>query len=228
MGELLSGSGFFCIALTIGAYYAGSRCQQKWKKAVFNPILIGAVLVMLMLWWLEIPVEQYQQDCKPLTWLTTPATICLAIAFYEQLQKLKHHLPAILAGVTGGTLCSLLSVWLLSNAFGFADTLTVSLLPKSITSAIGVVLSQQAGGIGGLTTAVIILTGIFGNITGPYLVKLFRLKDPISQGVGFGTASHVIGTSRAMELSPLVGAVSSLALTLAGLITSVIFSLVFM
>lgn len=222
--EILTESGFFGIALTVAAFYIGVTCQSKWKKAILNPILISAVLVMLTLWMLDIPVEQYQLDCKPLTYLTTPATICLAIAFYEQLQKLKKHLPAILIGVTGGTLSSLLSVWLLSGLFGFSDMLTVSLLPKSITSAIGVVLSEQAGGVGVLTTAVIIITGIMGNVTGPALSKLFQLRDPISQGVAFGTASHVIGTSRATEISPLVGAVSSLSLTLAGLITTVLFS----
>ena len=226
MSEILSSSSFFCIALTVTAFCIGAACQAKWKKAIFNPIMIGAVLVMLALYWLDIPVEQYQLDCKPLTYLTTPATICLAIAFYEQLQKLKQHLPAILIGVTGGTVFSLLSVWALSHLFDFSDVLTVSLLPKSITSAIGVVLSEQAGGVPALTTAVIIITGIFGNITGPFLAKLFRLHDPISQGVGFGTASHVIGTSRATEISPLLGAVSSLSLTLAGLITVLFLSFV--
>ncbi len=226
MSEILSSSSFFCIALTVTAFCIGAACQAKWKKAIFNPIMIGAVLVMLALYWLDIPVEQYQLDCKPLTYLTTPATICLAIAFYEQLQKLKQHLPAILIGVTGGTVFSLLSVWALSRLFDFSDVLTVSLLPKSITSAIGVVLSEQAGGVPALTTAVIIITGIFGNITGPFLAKLFRLNDPISQGVGFGTASHVIGTSRATEISPLLGAVSSLSLTLAGLITVLFLSFV--
>lgn len=220
-GELLSGSSFFCIALTIGAYYTGFRGQRKWKKAVFNPILIGAALVMLTLWILENPVEQYQHDCKPL----------------DIPDDTSHHLPVyrILRAAAeaqtpraGGTLTSLLSVWLLSKIFAFSDVLRTSLLPKSITSAIGVVLSEQAGGIGALTTAVIIITGVFGNIIGPRLVKVFRLEDPISQGVGFGTASHVVGTSRAMELSPLIGAVSSMSLTLAGLITSVIFSFVFL
>ena len=121
---------------------------------------------------------------------------------------------------------SLVSVWLLAKIFGWSDILTVTMLPKSITSAIGVVLSQEAGGVPALTTAVIIITGIFGNICGPFFVRLFRLDDPISQGVGFGTASHVIGTSRATELSPLIGAVSSLSLTLAGLITVVILSFI--
>jgi len=227
MTEFLSESSFFAVALTLAAFCTGAACQRKWKKAILNPILIGAALVMLILWLLDIPVQQYQQDCRPLAYLTTPATICLAIGFYEQLQKLKKHLSAILMGVTGGTLASLLSVWLLSRLFGFSRILTVSLLPKSITSAIGVVLSEQAGGVGALTTAIIILTGIFGNVTGPVLSKLFRLKDPISQGVGFGTAAHVIGTSRAAEISPLIGAVSSLSLTLAGLLTTIILSFLF-
>lgn len=226
MTELLAGSSFFGIALTVAAFCVGTACQKKWKKAIFNPILIGAALVILILWLLDIPVERYQMDCKPLTYLMTPATICLSIAFYEQLQSLKRHLPAILVGVVGGTMSSLLSVWLLSKWFGFSDVLTITLLPKSITSAIGVALSEQAGGIGALTTAVIIITGIFGNIFGPLLTKLFHLDDPISQGVSFGTASHVIGTSRAAEISPLVGAVSSLSLTLAGLITVLFFSFV--
>ena len=226
MADLLSGSSFFAVTLTVIAFCIGAACQRKWKKAILNPILIGAALVMLTLWALDIPVEQYQADCKSLSFLMTPATICLAIAFYEQMQKLKKHLPAILIGVTGGTLASLLSVWLLSKLFGFSEVLTISLLPKSITSAIGVVLSEQAGGVGALTTAIIIITGIFGNVTGPALSRLFRFHDPISQGVAFGTASHVIGTSRATEISPLVGAVSSLSLTLAGLITTVVFSFI--
>ena len=227
MTQILSQSGFFAVALTVTAFCIGAACQRTWKIAILNPILIGAALVMLTLWVLDIPVQQYQQDCKLLTYLITPATICLAIGFYEQLQKLKKHLRAILIGVTGGTLASLLSVWLLSRLFGFSQVLTVSLLPKSVTSAIGVVLSEQAGGVGALTTAIIIITGIFGNAVGPALSKLFRLRDPISQGVGFGTASHVVGTSRAAEISPLAGAVSSLSLTLAGLITAVILSFLF-
>jgi putative effector of murein hydrolase len=160
--------------------------------------------------------------------LLTPATICLAIGFYEQVQKLKKHIPAILVGVAGGSLASLLSVGLLCRLFGFDRALTVTLLPKSVTSAIGMVLSQQAGGIGAVTTAVIAITGVLGNMMGPWLSKLFRLHDPISQGVAYGTAAHVMGTSRAMEISPLVGAVSSFSLTLAGLITTVLFSFLVM
>lgn len=226
MLETITSNSFFAMALTLIAYLIGVFCQKKGKKAIFNPILIGAVLVMLALWALDIPVEQYHADCKALSYWMTPATICLAIAFYEQLQSLKKHLGAILVGVIGGTLSSLLTVGLLCRVFGLSEVLTVSLLPKSVTAAIGVALSEQAGGVGALTTAVISLTGILGNVAGPMLAKRFRLEDPVSQGVAFGTASHVIGTSRATELSQLAGAVSSLSLTLAGLLTVLVLSIV--
>lgn len=225
MLETMTSNSFFAMALTLAAYLVGVFCQKKGKKAIFNPILIGAVLVMLALWALDIPVEQYHQDCKALSYWMTPATICLAIAFYEQLQSLKKHLGAILVGVVGGTLSSLLTVGLLCRAFGLSEVLTVSLLPKSVTAAIGVALSEQAGGVGALTTTVISLTGILGNVAGPMLAKWFHLEDPVSQGVAFGTASHVIGTSRATEVSQLAGAVSSLSLTLAGLLTVLVLSI---
>lgn len=224
MGKFLSESVFFSVALTVGAFCIGAACQKKWKSAIFSPILIGAFLVMLVLWLLDIPVEQYQEDCQILSFLMTPATVCLVIAFYKQLQNLKKHLPAVLLGVVGGVLSSLLSVWLMCKAFGLDDVLTASLLPKSVTSAIGLSLSQQMGGIGALTTAIIVITGIGGNVAGPWLSKLFRLQDPVSQGVAFGTAAHIGGTSLATELSELCGAVSSLSLTLAGLITAVLLS----
>lgn len=224
MIDLLTSSGFFAIVLTLAAFLIGRFCQEKGKRAVFNPILIGAILVILVLWALDVPLEQYQQDCKALSFWMTPATICLAIGFYEQLQSLKKHLGAIALGVTAGTMASLLSVWGMCKVFGFSQVLTVSMLPKSVTTAIGVAISEQAGGIGAVTTAAIILTGILGNITGPMLAKIFRLEDPVSQGVAYGTASHVIGTSRATEVSRMAGAVSSLALTLAGLLTVVFLS----
>ncbi len=224
MLEALRESGFFAITLTIAAFFLGTWVQKKWKLAILNPILTGAAMIMIVLWLLDIPVEQYQADCAPLSHLMTPATICLSIACYEQLQKLRKHLLSIALGVLGGVLSSLLCVWLLSQLFGFDHITTVSLLPKSVTTAIGITISQQAGGLGALTTAVIVITGILGNVAGPLLCKLFHLNDPVCQGVAYGTASHVVGTSRANEISTLAGAVSSLSLTLSGLITTLVLS----
>lgn len=225
MSDLLTGNTFFCVFLTLCAFEAGRSLQQKWKISILNPILIGAVLVAVVIQFTGISVERYQAGCAPLQYLMTPATICFSISLYEQIGKLKKHLGTILAGVTCGTAVSLLSIRAMATMFGLDDALTISLLPKSITTAIGMALSQEAGGIAALTTAAIILTGILGNMFGPMLCKLFHIRHPIAQGVAFGTASHAIGTSKANELSELAGAVSSMSLTVAGLITVILFSL---
>ena len=224
MGDFLSANSYFGIFMTLAAFAAGRVMQSRWKSPLLNPILVAAALIIGVLLSTGISVERYQESCQPLQYLLTPATICFAVSLYEQLGKLKKHLPAILAGVAAGTVASLLSIRLMCTAFGMERVLTISLLPKSITTAIGMALSEEAGGIAALTTAAIVLTGILGNMFGPLLCKWFRLTDPIAQGVAFGTASHAIGTSKAAELSELAGAVSSLSLTFAGLITAVLYS----
>lgn len=224
MNEFISSSAFFSAALTLVAFSIASACQKKWKLAILNPILISAAMVIVVLKLLDIPNASYQAGCQVLSFLLTPATICLAISFYDQFQKLKAHLSAVAAGVLAGTIASLGSVWLLSKCLNFDRIIMLSLLPKSVTTAIGVALSDEIGGIGAITTAAIVITGILGNIAGPALSKLFRLKSEVAQGVAFGTAAHVIGTSKAVQLSQLSGAVSSLSLTLAGLITAIAMS----
>ena len=158
-----------------------------------------------------------------MSYLMTPATICLGISFAEQVEKLKKHMAAIIVGVAAGTVCSLSSVAGMAYLFGMDRVMTISVLPKSVTTAIGMAISEQAGGIGAVTAAAIILTGILGNMAGPVLAKVFHIEDETAQGVAYGTASHVIETSRAMERSPLAGAAGSLALTVAGLLTSLFF-----
>lgn len=213
------------VVLTLTAFFLGQRLQQKLKSPLLNPILIAVVLVLVFLGITRIPVPEYQSGMKSLSWLLTPATICLAVPMYEQFQLLKKNLSAIAAGVAAGAVSCLGIVALFGIVFGFQRVLTISLLPKSITTAIGVVLSEMTGGMPGVTTAAIIFTGIFANILGSTFCKLFRITEPIAQGVAFGTAGHVIGTSRANELSPLVGAVSSLSLVVAGLLTAVVLPL---
>lgn len=224
MTEFIHSSSFFCTALTLVAFSAASALQRKWKMAILNPIMLSAAAIIAVLKLLDIPGETYQAGCRVLTFLLTPATICLAIAFYDQFQALKVHLWAVFAGVLAGTAASLGSVYLLSRVFGLDSILAISLLPKSVTTAIGVALSEEIGGVAAITTAAIVITGTFGNIAGPALCRLFRLRDPIAQGVALGTSAHVIGTARASEMSAMAGAVSSLSLTLAGLITCVIMS----
>lgn len=214
------------ICLTLGAYQIGLWCQKKVKSAIANPILIAVVLILLFMLATGLSNQTYQTGTKLFTWLLTPATVCLAIPMYQQLQVLKKNLPAIAVGVAGGAISCLFMVLGFGLLFGFDPALTASLLPKSVTSAIGVPLSEMAGGISAITTTVIVLTGIVANIFGTLCCKIFGLKDPISQGVALGTSGHVIGTAKANELSPLTGAVSSLSLVTAGLLTAVIFPLV--
>lgn len=210
------------VLLTLLAYQAGVLLQKKTKSPVCNPILVGVVLVLLFMALTGLENKTYQAANVRLSWLMTPATICLAIPMYQQVEILKKNWRAMVAGIAAGALSCLAVVLVWGLVFRFDRELTISLLPKSVTSAIGVPLSGLNGGILSITTAAIILTGILASVMGPVLCKLFRLKDEISRGVAFGTAGHVIGTAKATELDPLTGAVSSLSLVVAGLLTAVV------
>lgn len=214
------------IVLTLVAFRAGQWIQSKIKCPAFNPIMLAMLMVLGFMALTGLDNGTYQAACKRLTWLMTPATVCLAIPMYEQLQSLRKNLLAIVAGVAAGAMGCLLFLMLFTGICGFDRELAVSLLPKSVTTAIGVPLSALGGGIESITTAAIILTGISSTVMGTALCKLFRLEDPISRGVAFGTAGHVIGTSKANEMSPLTGAVSSLSLVVAGLLTALLFPMI--
>ena len=226
MAEFLQSISLFPLVLTIGAYQIGLWCQKKSKTPLCNPILIGAILVIGVLLLTGFPNESYQQSITAFSWLITPATVCLALPLYNQLKVLKNNLFAILAGILAGMAACTVSVFLLCRVFALEDMITISMLPKSVTAAIGVILSEQNGGIGALTAASISITGIIGSLFGSGLCKLLRITDPVAQGVAFGTASHVIGTSRANELGQLQGAVSSLSLAVAGVLTAFVFPLI--
>ena len=214
------------LLLTFLAFRAGQLIQGRLKSPLCNPILIAVVLVLAFLSVTGMELASYQAGMSFISWLMTPATICLAVSMYEQYQVLKKNTPMILAGVAAGAVSCLVMVLLFSLAFGFDRELTIALLPKSVTTAIGVPLSQMSGGLPSITTAAIIVTGISASVLGPSLCKLFRLTDKVARGVAFGTAGHVIGTAKATELDPLTGAVSSLSLVVAGVLTAIVLPLV--
>lgn len=228
MLEFLESMSLFPIVLTLGAYQLGLWLRKKWNNPLCNPLLIAVFLVIGVLLATGYSTERYIAGTQVISWLITPATVCLALPLYEQLKQLKKSLPAVLLGIAAGTVASLAVIFILCKLWGLDRAVTVSLLPKSITTAMGMVLSGENGGIESLTTVVIIITGILGSLLGSILCKLFKFKDEVVQGVAFGTASHVIGTSRANELSPLTGAVSSLSLAVAGILTAIFFPLVCM
>lgn len=179
------------------------------------------ILVIAAIKILDVAPRDYAAGCETFSWLLTPATVCLAVPLYEQVKVLKKNLPAIFVGVLAGTAVSLGCVAILCRVFAMEDRMLASLLPKSITTAMGIAISEQLGGVPAVTTAVIIITGILGNICGSSLCRLLKIQEPIAQGVAFGTASHVVGTSRASEISELTGAVSSLSLVVAGILTAI-------
>lgn len=220
MADFLSSSSFFAIALTLLIWRIANALQRKTRSPLLHPILVSVAAIIGILLASGIPNSAYQQGMKPLSWLMTPATICLAVPLYEQVKVLKKNLPAILLGVLCGTLTSLLSIGGLCLLFRLDQTMTVSLLPKSVTTAIGAPISEALGGMSAVTVAVIIVTGILGNVLGQAACRLFRIHDPIAQGTAIGTASHVIGTTKANELGAVQGAVGSLSLVAAGILTA--------
>ena len=225
MAELLS-IGILPVVLTLFAYQMGVLCQKKFKLPIFNPILIGMIIVILTLKVTGLGTGEYQQGVKLMSWLMTPATVCLAIPMYEQIQALRKNLKAILVGVAAGALSCLTVLLVTCLVLHFDRNLTVSLLPKGITAAIGVSLTELFGGTPSITTLGISVTGIGGNMFGMAFCKFFKITNPIAQGVAFGTGSHVIGTAKANEVSPLAGAVSSLSLVVAGLLTALLFPVI--
>lgn len=226
MLDFLTRSGYWALLLTAAAYQLGLFLNKKTGSALFHPILVATAVVIPFLLLTGIPNEAYQAGMTGISWLLTPCTVCFGISLYTQLNKLKSHFWAIFAGILAGTVTSLLVVWGMCVLFGLDSTLTITLLPKSVTTAMAQPLCESGGGIVSLTTCAVVITGVLGSIIGPLLCKLFRLKDPISRGVAFGTASHVVGTTKATELSELAGAVSSLSLVVAGILTAIAFSFI--
>ena len=226
MHELLEQSVFFGAVISIAAYEAGSLLKKKYHRAFLNPLLISVAVTMAVLLACRIDYDTYYEGAKYLSYLLTPATVCLAVPMYEQLELLKKNFKAVMAGIISGVLTSLLCILAMAVVFGLDHETYVTLLPKSITTAIGMGVSEELGGYVTITVATIVITGVLGNIIGEGVCRLFRIREPIARGVALGTASHAIGTARAMEMGEIEGAMSSLAIAVSGIIT-VIFASVF-
>lgn len=221
MKEILTNSTFFGVMISILAYESGLVVKKRWKKGIFNPLLISIVIVMGFLLLFDVDYEVYNNGAKYLSYLLTPATVCLAIPLYEQLELLKKYKNAVVAGIVSGVLTSLVSVLVMASIFELSHTEYVTLLPKSITTAIGMDVTKELGGIVAITAAVIIITGVLGNIIAETVCRVCRLTEPIARGIAIGSASHAVGTARAMEMGEIEGAMSSLSIAVAGLLTVV-------
>ena len=225
MNEFLQDSMFAGVTISLIAYLIGVMLKKKFKSGIFNPLLISIVVSIVILAAGKVDYETYNEGAKYLSWLLTPATVCLAIPLYEQWNLLKKHYKAVMLGLAAGTVTSLSTVLGLSLLCGLSHKEYVTLLPKSITTAIGMGVSEELGGYVMITVAVIIITGVFGNIFGELICKIFRITEPVSKGLAFGASSHAIGTAKAIEIGEIEGAMSSLAIAVSGVLTVVLASL---
>lgn len=205
--------------VSLGAYYLSLGIKKKWKYAILNPLLITVIFIILFLTAFQIDYDTYYEGAKYISYFLTPATVCLAIPLYEQLEILKKNWKAVLGGVLSGVVTSMVSIAAMAFLFKFTWAEFVTFLPKSITTAIGMSLSEELGGYVSVTVAAIVITGIVGNMFAELVLKLFRIEEPVAKGIAIGTASHAMGTTKAMELGEIEGALSSLSIVVAGILT---------
>lgn len=220
--ELVLNSPLFGIALTFLTFEIGLFLNKKVHSPLMNPLLVASILCIAFLQITGIPLAAYQVGGDFLAMLIFPATTCLAVSVYTQLPLLKKYFIPILVGSSVGAGVSVGSVVLLSKWFGLTDLLTNSLLPKSVTTAIALELSTFVQGEPPITIMAVIITGITGILLSPLLIKIFRIQDPVIQGLAIGTSSHVLGTSKAIELGPIQAAMSSIAIFITGIATVIL------
>lgn len=226
MHDFFQTSMFAGVTISVAAYIIGEFIRKKLKTNLFNPLLISIAFTIAVLVVARIDYDIYNQGAVYLSWFLTPATVCLAIPLYEKWELLKNNFKAVFVGLLSGVITSLGTVFILAKILKLSHAEYVTLLPKSITTAVGIGVSEELGGYVTITVAVIIITGILGNITGELLCKIFKITEPISKGLAFGASSHAIGTAKAMEIGEVEGAMSSLAIAVTGILT-VVFSAVF-
>ena len=225
MHEFIELSTYFGFVLSIGAYIFGMFSKKKFKLAILNPLLVSIIFVICILLIGKIDYEVYNKGAKYITFLLTPATVALAVPLYEKLKILKENVKAISVGIVTGVITSFITILLISIIFSLSHEEYVTLLPKSITTAIGMSLSEEFGGISTLTTATIVLTGIFGNVISEKAFKILKIKSPIAKGLALGSSAHAIGTSKAIELGEIEGAISGLSIAVSGLLTVIAINL---
>jgi len=212
----------FGILLSLIAFEIGVAIRKKWQNSLLNPLLIANVLIIGFLSITGVSLETYNLGGDYISFFLGPVTVVLAVPLYKQIQNLKKYWLPILTGIFVGSITSVLCVIGCSKLAGLSTTLMLSLVPKSITIPMGSVLSTQIGGVSSLTIIAITITGITGAVTAPMVCKLFKIKNPVAQGVATGTASHALGTSRAMEMGEVQGAMSSLSIGVAGIFTALV------
>ena len=221
MADFFQESLFTGVTLSLVAYMIGVFLKKKFKSGIFNPLLISIIITIVVLLVSGVDYEIYNEGAKYLSWLLTPATVCLAIPLYEQWELLRKNYKAVMLGLLAGVVTSLCTVLVLCYVLKLSHEEYVTLLPKSITTAIGMGVSEELGGYVTITVAVIVVTGVIGNILGELICKVFKIEEPISKGLALGCSAHAIGTAKAIEMGEIEGAMSGLAIAVSGILTVV-------
>ncbi len=219
MTALFQDSVFFGVMLSLAAYCLGLALKIKTGWSLMNPLLISIILVICVLLVTGVSYQSYSAGANCISYLLTPATVCLAVPLYQQVELLRRNFKAVMLGILSGVLASLVSVFLLALLFHFDHADYVTFLPKSITTAIGIGVSEELGGHVAVSVVVIIITGVLGNIFAESFLKLLRIKEPIAKGIAIGCSSHALGTAKAMEMGTIEGAMSSLSIVVCGIMT---------
>ncbi len=222
MTDAILSSPFFGLTLSAAAWWAGCWIQKKTGFLLCNPLLIAAALIIGVLSLLRVPYQAYALGGNFIKMMLGPVTAVLALNIYNQRAILRENFLPVLAGCLAGSLTSVGSVLLLCRLFHVEETLAASLLPKSVTTAIAIGVAESRGGIGGIAAAAVIITGLIGAVMAPLFAKLFRITDPVAEGLSIGACSHALGTTRAMEIGRVQGAMSSIAICVCGIMTSIL------
>lgn len=222
MNEFLINSTYFGVVLSLLCYWCALKISEKVKSTLCNPLLIASVMIVVVLLTFRVDYETFDKGASYLTYFLTPATVCLAVPLYRQFQVLKSNVKAILLGIAAGCTACLVTIAALAMVFSFDSQLTASVLPKSITTAIAIGVSEEIGGMPAVTVACVVITGIFGACTASAMFKLFKIEEPVAQGLATGASAHAIGTSRALEIGEVQGAMSSLAIVITGIMTVIL------
>jgi putative effector of murein hydrolase len=214
----------FGIIITVICFYFGVQTKRLLPHPLVNPLFVANIYLILVLVFARISLNQYMQGGNIIQLFIVPATTILALKIYRQRQLLFTNIIPIIAGCVVGSIVSIGSVLVLCKVFNIEETLRISLLPKSVTTAIALELSEQNGGLRGLTVTAVIFTGMTSCVLAPFLIKVLKLKDPVAAGIAMGASGHAIATSAAIELGETEGAMSGLSMALMGIITSVLFA----
>ena len=222
MQELLVNSTFFGVFLSLSVYLMGAWIQKKLKWPIFNPLLICMAVIIPLLTVLDIPYEVYNSGAKMIGNFLTPVTVALAVPLYRRIKTLKDNLAAVIISIICGCLGHAVTIILLAKVLGVDNIIRDSLMGKSVTTAIALGVTEELGGIAGITIVGVVVAGIMGAVVGPTVLKLTKVKEPVAFGLGMGAASHAIGTSKALEIGEIEGAMSSLSIVVTGVLTVIL------